>query len=161
MPPPGKRYNTLLCALSHPFSRGSVHLGSSNPLEPPIIDPRYFSNSADLEVFARGVDFTLRLWESDVLKGAVKELVVPNGVPKGKWTKPEGSVGEGIGEADVGRLEAIKEFIRETVSPVFHPVGTASMLPREDGGVVDADLKVYGTNNVRVVGTSSRTRSSI
>lgn len=27
------------------------------------------------------------------------------------------------------------------------------MLPREDGGSVDARLKVYGTGNVRVVGT--------
>lgn len=36
----------------------------------------------------------------------------------------------------------------------FHPVGTASMLPREKGGVVDADLKVYGTENVRVIDAS-------
>lgn len=28
------------------------------------------------------------------------------------------------------------------------------MLPREKGGVVDADLKVYGTQNVRVVDAS-------
>ncbi len=27
----------------------------------------------------------------------------------------------------------------------FHPTGTCSMLPKNLGGVVDADLKVYGT----------------
>jgi len=32
--------------------------------------------------------------------------------------------------------------------------GTAAMLPREEGGVVDANLKVYGTANVRVVDLS-------
>jgi choline dehydrogenase-like flavoprotein len=32
--------------------------------------------------------------------------------------------------------------------------GTASMLPREEGGVVDPALLVYGTSNVRVVDLS-------
>lgn len=36
----------------------------------------------------------------------------------------------------------------------FHPVGTASMLPRNKGGVVNTDLKVYGTKNVRVIDAS-------
>lgn len=35
-----------------------------------------------------------------------------------------------------------------------HPIGTASMMPREIGGVVDYRLKVYGTKNVRVVDAS-------
>jgi choline dehydrogenase-like flavoprotein len=33
----------------------------------------------------------------------------------------------------------------------FHPVGTTAMMSKELGGVVDAELKVYGTTNVRVV----------
>jgi choline dehydrogenase-like flavoprotein len=36
--------------------------------------------------------------------------------------------------------------------PVYHPIGTASMLPRADGGAVDTAFKLYGTTNVRVVG---------
>jgi choline dehydrogenase len=35
-----------------------------------------------------------------------------------------------------------------------HAVGTCSMLPRSDGGVVDPQLKVYGTSNVRIVDAS-------
>jgi choline dehydrogenase-like flavoprotein len=35
-----------------------------------------------------------------------------------------------------------------------HPIGTASMLPQNQGGVVDTSLKVYGTLNVRVVDAS-------
>lgn len=38
--------------------------------------------------------------------------------------------------------------------PILIFAGTASLLPRVDGGVVDPDLKVYGTINVRVVDAS-------
>ena len=47
--------------------------------------------------------------------------------------------------------EGLREYARMHCGPLFHPVGTASMVPREDGGVVDASLRVYGTRNLRVV----------
>jgi choline dehydrogenase-like flavoprotein len=33
----------------------------------------------------------------------------------------------------------------------YHTCGTAAMLPRENGGVVDERLVVYGTDNLRIV----------
>ena len=39
-------------------------------------------------------------------------------------------------------------------SAVSHPIGTAAMMRRSLGGVVDAQLKVYDTANVRVVDAS-------
>ncbi|KAF8908253.1 alcohol oxidase [Mucidula mucida] len=46
------------------------------------------------------------------------------------------------------------KFARETLATVYHPLGTAAMLPRELGGVVDSSLKVYGIENLRVVDCS-------
>ena len=39
-------------------------------------------------------------------------------------------------------------------SAVSHPIGTAAMMRRELGGVVDAQLRVYDTANLRVVDAS-------
>ncbi|EOO02516.1 putative choline dehydrogenase protein [Phaeoacremonium minimum UCRPA7] len=49
---------------------------------------------------------------------------------------------------------AWKKFATDTVNSFYHPVGTCSLLLRKDGGVVGADLKVYGTSNLRVVDNS-------
>ena len=52
---------------------------------------------------------------------------------------------------EIASDEKMKEYIKDNCVAVYHPVGTASMLPKEDGGVVDPTLKVYETANVRVV----------
>lgn len=45
----------------------------------------------------------------------------------------------------------LKEFVKDWRGPIWHPIGTAAMLPREQGGVVDSNLKIYKTTNLRVV----------
>ena len=68
-------------------------------------------------------------------------------------TGPLGAIGrsEVLPGTKVQTDEQIREWIKNSVQTMFHPIGTASMLPFEDGGVVDATLKVYGTANLRVV----------
>ncbi|POW14154.1 hypothetical protein PSTT_03243, partial [Puccinia striiformis] len=46
------------------------------------------------------------------------------------------------------------ESIRSRISTSYHPSGTCSMLPQSESGVVDSQLKVYGTRNLRVVDAS-------
>lgn len=41
-----------------------------------------------------------------------------------------------------------------TPSLLVHQLGTAAMKPREQGGVVDSRLNVYGTSNLKVAGMS-------
>lgn len=133
---PGKHYNSLFCALMHPLSRGSVHLSSADPLAPPAIDPNYFANAADLDLVVHTIEFALKLFATPPLG---TQMVGPH-IPS-KEVLDKGKAG-------------LEEYVKANCGPVFHPVGTASMLSKEDGGVVDASLKVYGTSNLRVVDVS-------
>lgn len=45
-------------------------------------------------------------------------------------------------------------WVKDSVRTEYHPVSTAAMLPRSNSGVVDSNLLVYGTSNVRVVDLS-------
>ncbi|KAI0630490.1 GMC oxidoreductase [Trametes polyzona] len=134
-PEPQKRYGSLICALMHPLSRGSVHISSSDPAAPPLIDPNYLSNPADLQVVLDILKFALKLWHTGEYGAAARKQVAPTA-------------------KDCESDEALAEYAKNSFSPVWHPLGTVAMLPKEDGGVVSPELKVYGTANLRVVDAS-------
>lgn len=46
------------------------------------------------------------------------------------------------------------EWLRKSAGTEFHPSSSCAMLPEEQGGVVDANLLVYGLSNVRVADAS-------
>lgn len=122
---------------AHVFSRGMSHIISNKFSDAPKIDPRYLSNPLDLELFARHVRFLEQLARSPPLCNYIK--------PNGKRNHST---------AYVEDLAAAKDYIRTTALSTYHPAGTCAMLPRDEGGVVDNRLIVYGTRNVRVVDAS-------
>lgn len=46
------------------------------------------------------------------------------------------------------------DWITKSAGTEFHPSSSCAMLPRNQGGVVDANLRVYGLANVRVADAS-------
>jgi choline dehydrogenase-like flavoprotein len=127
--------NVTFCAmLSHPLSRGSVHIKSSKADEKPAVTFNYYRNPLDLEIHASHMLVLQTLAQNSALAPMMK----PNGA---RWPP----------QLD---LESAKRFLRETATTNYHPCGTCSMTPENDGGVVDPRLRVYGTANVRVVDAS-------
>ena len=50
--------------------------------------------------------------------------------------------------------QAIDDWIADHVETTWHSLGTCAMKPREQGGVVDARLNVWGTQNLKCVDLS-------
>ncbi|RPD65308.1 alcohol oxidase [Lentinus tigrinus ALCF2SS1-6] len=134
-PAPGSAYITVYTCLMHPFSRGSVHVNTSDPLASPQIDPSYLDNDIDRQLALQGVKLARTITQTEPLNA----LVVSDHSPGANVT------------TDADWIEFTKGFLTTT----YHPIGTAAMLPRELGGVVDPlTLKVHGTDNLRVVDAS-------
>ncbi|KAK8057273.1 aryl-alcohol dehydrogenase [Apiospora saccharicola] len=135
--PPPLNYATVLTCLNHPASRGSVHIVSPDIRDKPTVDPRYMSHPLDLEVMARHVQFVEKIVAAEPLRSSLK--------PQGARIPPD---------LVAGSVENAKEIVRRRLISIMHPTGSCAMLPREKGGVVDHELRVYGTRNVRVVDAS-------
>lgn len=132
-------FASLGWAQSHPLSRGSTHISSAGADAMPDIDPGYFSHPADLEIMARHVralDQTLR----------PRAELAAYFKPDGKRNHPDAF--------KLGDLEGAKKYVLDTATAAYHACGSAAMLPREKGGVVDSKLVVYGTDNLRIVDAS-------
>ena len=128
---------TLYISVSRPYSRGSVHITSKDPTVAPIIDPNYLSHPLDVELFSAGVLFLQYFSTKEPFASLLKDA--------GKAFHPGF---EHLTKENAG------EFCRDALISGYQPLGTCSMMPEEEGGVVDPKLKVFGVVNLRVVDAS-------
>ncbi|CEH13254.1 Glucose dehydrogenase/choline dehydrogenase/mandelonitrile lyase (GMC oxidoreductase family) [Ceraceosorus bombacis] len=112
-PKEDKSYFTLLSALQHPWSRGSIHVKSSDPFAHPDVDPRYFSSKADLTILSKALAWNDKVVSQEPLKEVVNVRQEP---------KPE-LVNE--------KHEDWENAVKGSFQTTYHHLGTASMMPRE------------------------------
>ncbi len=120
--------------LLHPESRGEVRLRSADPLERVRIHGHFLSREADLRRLREGVAVSRELLADPVLDGF-----------RGKEVTPGPAV-----QSDA-ELDA---WIRRTALTAHHPAGTCAMGIGE-GAVLDGQLRVRGTDALRVVDASA------
>lgn len=132
--------NTITAAFwgTQPYARGSVHISSNNISDPPLINPNYFMFDFDTQVQAAIADYVRKVYTTAPLSPSIKtetapgQTHVPLNATTAQWSP----------------------YLKSSFVANSHHVSTVSMLPLELGGVVDSDLRVYGTSNVRVVDAS-------
>ncbi|KAF4441813.1 hypothetical protein F53441_11898 [Fusarium austroafricanum] len=125
---------TIFSSIMHPMSRGSVHINGQDSKGKPIIDLNYLNNEYDIQALIEGARFARKVAETKPLRSVWAAEFEP-----------------GLGKRTDAQL---RDWVIKTVNSFYHPVGTCAMLPKKDGGVVDSNLKVYGTKNLRVVDAS-------
>jgi len=128
----GTGFSCHVCVL-RPESRGSVWLQSTDPMQPPAIDPNFFGEEADLETMVSGFKMAKRRLDAPALKALQKSDEVTGGV-----------------ETD----DDIRKVLRQNVDTIYHPVGTCKMGVNDPLAVVDPKLKVYGLDGLRVADAS-------
>jgi len=122
-----------VCQL-RPESRGHVRIRSTDPREPPAIQPRYLSAPNDREVLTRGLKLLRRI----MTQPAMQRYIVEERAP-----------GPGC-RSD----EDLLAFAREVGTTVFHPTSTCRM-GSDLNAVVDERLRVRGLERLRVVDGST------
>jgi choline dehydrogenase len=112
-----------------PRSRGKVSLRSSNPLDPPVIDPQYLSDRHDIALHVAGLRAAREIAAADPLSSHIAAEVSP--------------AAAATTDSDLERV------IRATAGCTWHPVGTCRMGQGPEA-VVDAELRVHGMQSLRI-----------
>ncbi|KAG8164339.1 hypothetical protein KVR01_006257 [Diaporthe batatas] len=121
-----------------PFSWGNVHLQSPKDINKPALDPKMHAVDFDTDILIRAGRLAQSLFGTKPFSDIVLSQVSPD----------TASLPARASDAQW------KSIIAHTTETAWHGVGTCAMVPRELGGVVDSNLKIYGTTNVRVVDAS-------
>lgn len=124
-----------------PFSRGTVRITSTDAFQKPQINVNYFSVDMDMKMQIQAGRLVRKLFQTAPLSSLSTGESRP-----GFNTVPNDSNG--------GSDQAWESWIRDTYGSVHHPIGTCAMMRKDLGGVVDGRLRLYGSQNVRVVDAS-------
>ena len=124
-------HSGFTCAVSQlqVESRGSSHIRSADPANPPTIRYNYLATENDRRVMVEGLKVVRRICATPPMRDYVTDEFAP---------------GEKV-KTDDDWLA----FCREAGETVFHPASTCSM-----GAVVDEKLRVKGIDRLRVVDAS-------
>ncbi|KAM0432315.1 hypothetical protein ACHAPT_004855 [Fusarium lateritium] len=129
-PPSGESIISVFNVLVSPLSRGSVKLNSSDPTDPPVVDPGLLTLPTDKEILY------------DALRSATTAMKNLEGLDAVEYTVDE-SLRDDLSDA------AVAARVKQGGSTVFHFSGTCAM-----GSVVDAECRVKGVEGLRVVDAS-------
>ena len=129
----GHGYSLFTCVL-RPNSVGSVKMVNDGTHRNMLIDHNFFADEQDRKVLVEAVKKAREVLASPVFDEIRGEEMAP-----GKHIQTD---------------EQILQYLRETASTVYHPIGTCKMGVDEMAVVSPTDLKVRGMQNLRVIDAS-------
>jgi choline dehydrogenase-like flavoprotein len=122
--------------LNHCWSRGSVHSISTSARDQPAIAPNFFENPVDSRLYGTFLRFVRKLMNLEPLKSTASVI------------------GQYVPNSDLQTDEELGMWAETHAQTAWHASCSCAMLPESHNGVVDPQLKVYGTRNVRIADIS-------
>ncbi|KAI9434105.1 alcohol oxidase-like protein [Lactarius indigo] len=157
---PRRKYFTLATFTEHPAARGHVHITHADDVSVPAdFVPGYLESKADVQPLTWGYKFTREIARRMPHFRGEPAVLHPAFAPGGAAAVIADA--EGPISFDAPRIvyseedeRVLESFARANVATAWHSLGTCAMKPREQGGVVDARLNVYGVRGLKVADLS-------
>lgn len=126
--------------------------------EEPLFHPKFAQDSkAKCSELPTAINGDANKTKESLTAGIAPVSVEPIKLNGNSMSKPKIALQEN-GSKNITDLEysaddnaAVEQYLRETVGTAWHALGTTPMKPREQGGVVDKDLNVYGVTNLKII----------
>ncbi|KAH9852914.1 alcohol oxidase-like protein [Lenzites betulinus] len=144
--------------IQHPVSVGYVHVTSADDAQTPLeFHPGYLDAPEELALhvwgYKRSREFARRM---SSYRGEVANH--PEFAPGSKAAISAQNVPVPIDSPDIEYSteddKAVEAYIRRAVATTWHSMATCTMKKREEGGVVDSRLNVYGVEGLKVTDIS-------
>jgi alcohol oxidase len=140
---------------AYPYSRGSIHINSTTDLlKGYTFDAGFLNHPSDIKKqlwaykLSREITRRLPCYRGELELGHPK-FAADSAARLRDNAEPEGTEVKDI-EYSKEDDAAIEDWVRGNLNTTWHSVGTCAMREREDFGVVDKDLNVYGTRNLKL-----------
>ncbi|GAW13347.1 hypothetical protein ANO14919_027300 [Xylariales sp. No.14919] len=163
--PPGGaepgQYATFGNYTAYPYSRGHIHITGPEVGDPLDFNAGYFSDKGDVDLkkqvwaYKRGRELMRR---TSIYRGELTAFHPPFSAQSKAVYTPVDAEQDRTNLQDLEYSaeddKVIEQFLRENINTTWHSLGTAKMAPREQLGVVDKDLNVYGVKGLKLADLS-------
>jgi choline dehydrogenase-like flavoprotein len=159
---PVRQYFSCSTFTPYPYSRGHLHITSTDLDAPLNFATGFFADKGNVDIkksvwaYKKQREIIRRM---DIYRGEFAALHPPFAVDSDAGTTQEpldGPLPEDVPDIVYTAEDdaVLEQWLRDNVGTTWHSLGTCKMAPQKEGGVVDANLSVYGVKGLKIADLS-------